>query len=190
MSADRETLVGVLARVGAAVGLLQTYGLPVRWNQGPESRWWEPVRRAVSRLLGVVLDERAGPRPITEGEFAGTLSMSLAEAEELLYTWGFVRSPFARLKTRDGEAERGSWVYRDRPLARRQVHVMLFASPEGVDVYAHEEPSSVNPRVGSEHFDGDGQRVARGVAVTRERLPLDTSGAPESPPEGAWDSVR
>ncbi|WP_302081412.1 hypothetical protein [Salinibaculum rarum] len=184
----QQAVLGTVTRLGALVGLLQTYAVPVRWNQGPESRWWEPVRRVASRLLGAALDERAGPRPITGGEFAGTLHRSHDEAERLLWTWGFVRSPFARLKTRDGQAELGSWVYRDSPLARRQVHVMLFPAPSGVDVYAHEEPSSVHPLVGAEHFDGQEQHIAKGVRVVRERLPLDTSNAPEEPPAGAWDS--
>lgn len=183
-------LGSVLVRLGAAVGLFQTYAVPVRWNRGPESRWWEPVRRVVSRALGRFVDERAGPRPITDGEFAGTLGMSLGEAERLLWTRGFVRSPFARLKTRDGTPELGSWADRDSPLARRQLHLMLFPGEDGVDVYAHEEPSSVNPRVGAEHFDGEGQTVARGVRTARERLPLDTGAAAVEPPDGPWDSGR
>lgn len=172
--------------LGATVGLLQTYALPVRWNRGPEGRWWEPLRRAVSRLLGALLDERAGPRPITSGEFAGTLHASRRDAERLLFRWGFVRSPFARLKTRDGTPEIGSWAYRDSPLARRQLHVMLFDGEDGIDVYAHEEPSSVNPLVGADHFDGRGQQVAAGVELARERLPLDASDATTEPPAGAW----
>lgn len=178
------TRLGV--RLGAAIGLLQTYALPVGWNRGPESRWWEPLRRTVSRLLGTLFDERAGPRPITSGEFAGTIHASRRDAEQLLWQWGFVRSPFARLKTRDGEPEIGSWAYRDSPLARRQLHVMLFDGEDGIDVYAHEEPSSVNPFVGAEHFEGQGQRVAAGVERARERLPLDTSDATTEPPTGAW----
>lgn len=180
----------LLSRLGAGLGFVQTYGVPIRWNRGPEGRWWEPLRRSVSRLLGATLDERAGPRPIAEGEYAGTLRMSLEEAEQLLWQWGFLRSPFARLKVRDGDPELGSWVYRDRPLARRQLHVMLFEGEEGIDVYAHEEPSSVHPFVGAEHFDGATQNVARGVELARERLPLDTSEATVDPPDGSWDSER
>ncbi|MEF8782465.1 MAG: hypothetical protein V5A39_00980 [Haloarculaceae archaeon] len=170
-------LIGVLSPLGAGLGFVQTYGVPVRRNRGPEGRWWEPLRRSVSRLLGTTLDERAGPRPITEGEYAGTLRMPLDEAETLLWQWGFLRCPLARLKIRDGDPEVGSWAYRDRPLARRQLHVMLFEAADGVDVYAHEEPSSVHPFVGAEHFDGVTQNVARGVELARERLPLDSSSA-------------
>ena len=186
MSGLREALSRGVSSVGAGLGCLQTYGLPFAWNQGPQARWWEPLRRGISRGLGRLYDERAGPREITAGEYAGRLSMSLEEAERLLWTWGFVRSPLSRLKTRDGDPEVGSWVYRDAPLARRQLHLMLFDGREGIEVYAHEEPSSVNPFVGAAHFDGAGQRVALGVELARERLPLDTSDATVEPPEGHW----
>lgn len=179
-----------LAGAGATVGLLQTYGLPVRYNRGPEGRWWEPVRRAASRTLGRV-DERAGPRPVTAGEYAGAFDGALAECERLLYARGFVRNPFSRLKLRAGRPEVGSWVRRDGPLARRQLHVMLFAGHgDGVDVYAHEELSSVNPLVGAGHFDGTDQRVAVGVERTRTLLPLDAADATADPPAGAWDPAQ
>ena len=173
--------------VGSLIGLLQAYGLPVRWNRGPAGRWWEPIRRLLSTLLGRLLDRRAGPRPITIGEYAGSLDCSVDEAERLLWQWGFIRNPFARVKTLDGVAETGSWAYRDSPLARRQLHLMLFARQDGrTDVYAHEELSSVNPRHGATHFTGTGQCLATGVRLARERLPLDTTGAPIDPPDGPW----
>ena len=188
MAAVSRLVVTVLARFGAAVGFCQTYALPVRWNRGPESRWWERLRRRASTLLGAVIDRRAGPRPIADGEYAGRFDGSLAEAERLLYDEGFVRNPLSRLKTRGGQAERGSWAYRESPLARRQLHVMLFPDGAGVDVYAHEEPSSVNPVASGAHLNGTTQHVANGVERARDRLPLETTGAPVDPPEGPWDS--
>ena len=62
---------------------------------------------------------------------------------------------------------------------------MLFAG-DGVDVYAHEEASSVNPALGPDHFDGDSMDVAAGVERARDLLPLATAGAPEDPPAGHW----
>jgi hypothetical protein len=168
------------------LGLLQTYGLPFDWNRRPAGRWWKPIRRRAGRLAGRV-DERAGPRPITEGEFAGSLSMSLDAAERLLRRRGLVRNPFARSKTRRGTVDTGSWVYRASPLARRQHHVMLFRREDGgVDVYAHEEPSSVHPLGGAAHFRGRSQRVAPGVDWARETLPLDASDASVDPVDGPW----
>ena len=174
------------AGLGATLGLLQAYGLPFDWNRGPAGRWWEPIRRWAGRLAGRV-DGRAGPRPITEGEFAGSLSMSLGAAERLLRRRGLVRNPFARPKTRSGTFDAGSWVYRASPLARRQHHVMLFRREDGgVDVYAHEEPSSVHPLGGAAHFRGQSQRVATGVDWARETLPVDTSDATVDPVDGPW----
>lgn len=171
---------------GAGLGLALTYGAPVRANVGPEGRWWESVRQGLSRLGGTV-DRRMGPRPITDGEYAGTLSMPPAVADELLWERGFVRNPFSRLKTLDGQPECGSWVYRLSPLATRQLHVMLFPAEEArTHVYAHEEASSVNPRVGADHFDGNGQNVAVGVRWARDVLPLDVQKETSDPPEGPW----
>lgn len=187
----RRWLVPPLATVGAALGLLQAHGLPVRWNVGPQGRWWERLRRGASRGLGRVLDPRIGPRPITDGEYAGRLDASLDTVERRLWEDGFVRNPLSRLKRRDGEPEAGSWVRRDSPLARRQLHLMLFPGDGGgVDVYAHEEPSSVNPLLGYVHLTGATQNVAEGVRRARRVLPLDESEATVEPPEGPWDSER
>lgn len=186
----RALPIRTLTAAGAAVGLLQTYGFLFAWNVGPGGRWWEPVRRVASRALGVALDRRAGPRPITEGEYAGTYPGDLDEFERLLWEKGFVRNPFSRLKTRDGHPEVASWVARESPLADRQLHLMLFPGEDGVDVYAHEELSSVNPLFGPAHFDGADQRVALGVAVARDRFSLVTTRPWVEPPEGAWDEGR
>lgn len=181
----------LLARLGATLGFLQTYALPFHWNRGPAGRWWERVRRSASRLAGTLLDDRAGPRPITEGEFAGVFECPLPVVEAQLWAAGFVRNPLSRLKTRDGEPEVGSWVYRERPLARRQLHLMLFRGRNGtVDVYAHDELSSVNPFVGPAHLDGTRQNVRVGVQRARDRLPLVYDEAASTAPDGPWDSGR
>ena len=50
--------------VGSLIGLLQAYALPVRWNRGPEGRWWEPIRRWLSTLLGRLFDRRSEERRV------------------------------------------------------------------------------------------------------------------------------
>jgi hypothetical protein len=133
------------------------------------------------------IDEGAGPRPVVHAEFAGALDRNLPETEQWLHDMGFVRNPIARLKTRDGTPEAGSWVYRESPLARRQLHFMLFESDDGgIAVYAHEELSSVHPLYGPGHFRGEGQSVGAGVERARELLPLDTEGALDDPPDEPW----
>lgn len=178
-----------VTRLGAALGLIQTYGLPFDWNRGLGAAWWEPVRRAASRRLGAVFDARLGPRPIAAGEYAGSLPEPPEAVERRLWSAGFVRNPFARLKTRDGVPERASWAYRERPLASRQLHVMLFSGGDDTtDVYAHAEPSSVNPLAAEAHLDGVGQNVRDGVEWVRTLLPLETTDATVDPPDGPWNA--
>lgn len=173
-------------RLGAGVGMAATYAVPLRSNIGPEGRWWESVRRVLSRL-GNAVDDRLGPRPITAAEYAGTLPMPPAPADELLWNHGFVRNPFARLKTLDGRPECGSWVYRESSLSVRQLHVMLFPSEDvRTHVYAHEEASSVNPHVVVDHVDGNGQNVADGIEWARNLLPIEIRKDAPEPPDGPW----
>lgn len=182
-----EWLCRSVLAAGATLGLIQTYLFPFRLNRGPEGRWWEPLRRFVSVPAGVI-DRRAGPRPITRGEYAGVFPFPLERTERYLYREGFLRNPTARVKVRNGEPEDGSWVYRESPLAPRQLHLMLFERSDGnTDVYAHEELSSVHPLCGLAHFSGDGQSVAAGVRRARQWFDLDTTEAPDDPPEGAWN---
>jgi len=185
----RRGLRRVVLGGGALLGLWQTYAVPLRVNRGPEGRWWEDLRRLVAGTAARI-DVRAGPRPITPGEYAGVFPAPLSETEARLYADGFFRNPTARLKTRDGEPEDGSWVYRETPLAPRQLHLMLFERSDGhTDVYAHEELSSVNPLCAMAHFTGDGQSVAAGVVRARELFDLDTADAPAAPPDGPWNAA-
>lgn len=183
----RDRFVEATTRVGAGLGWAATYLPPTRWTMGPRSRHWEPLRRTASRVLGRWFDERAGAREITYGEYAGRFEGPLTDLESLLWVRGFRRNPLSRLKTRDGHPEDGSWALRDHALADRQLHLMLFVD-NGVEVYAHEEASSVNPMLGPDHFDGEPMHVAAGVERARDLLPLVTEDAPENPPAGHWRS--
>jgi hypothetical protein len=188
-----HAVTGVLKRVilagGAILGLCQTYAVPLRVNRGPEGRWWERLRRLVAGTATRV-DAQAGPREIAAGEYAGVFPGALAETEATLYAEGFFRNPTARLKTRGGEPEDGSWVYRESPLAPRQLHLMLFERADGhTDVYAHEELSSVNPLCAMSHFTGAGQSVGAGVRRARELFDLDTTDAPDATHDLAWNEA-
>lgn len=167
----------VAVRIGAAGAFLFLYKLCPASVLAPEAEYWDSVRyewvEVVSRLFGRVLHT---DRQIRETEFAGTLPMEPDEAERLLWENGFERNPVAAVKTRDGDPEIGSWARRETPTATRQLHVMLFQSKSrdgGVDVYAHEEFSSLNPRVAVEHYRGIDQQEKLGVELARDTLPLE-----------------
>ncbi|CCQ34318.1 hypothetical protein HTIA_2206 [Halorhabdus tiamatea SARL4B] len=136
----------------------------------------ERGRQTVSQLAKPVA-KRAAPRPIQEDEYAGTIDKSLDEIETLLKKRGFIRNLLSRLKTRDGDPEVGSWVYREEPRAEYQLHVMLFPGEgDTVDVYAHHEYSSVNSDVAYKHFSGQALDPKRGVEMAREKLPIGGEG--------------
>jgi len=161
-----------------------------RGTSGPAGRWWEPVRRGASRSLGAVLDERAGPRPITEGEYAGTYLSDRDAFERLLWAEGFVRNPFSRLKVREDGPEVGSWVTRDSPLADRQLHLMLFPG-EG-------RRGRLRPRGDIERQPAtSARRTSTGRPAGRagrrdglRRFTLETRRPWVEPPTGAWDEPR
>lgn len=162
--------------VGVAFVVLQTY---LRTDLGPEDDWWETVRREGVPAVHDVLEEVGmyATYPIEEDEYAGTLPVHPEEAEHLLSDEGFRRNPVAALKVRgDGEKEVGSWVYRESPLARRQLHVMLFERSTGqetlTDVYAHEEYSSLHPAVAYEHYREVDYDPERGKERVRDRFDL------------------
>lgn len=157
--------------IGAILGFLHAYAVPVYANRGPGGLWWEPIRRRCSHVLGASFDENAGPRRINEREYVGRLDSPPELVEGVLWRRGLLRNPFARLKTNGGHREIGSWVYRPAPLAKWQVHIMLFETgSDGTDVYAHMELSNVNPRFAPDHFHGSAQDGEAGVAFAKRLL--------------------
>jgi hypothetical protein len=74
-------------------------------------------------------------------EYVGTIHRPLDEFTETLRDHGFDWDPLAWYHSPPvGSEPNGSWTYKLRPLADRQIHVILIAhSPEYIDVFAHEE---------------------------------------------------
>jgi len=185
---EREATLKPLA-LGAGVAILNPIiNIGLRWSLDPEDDWWEDARRATLPVLDSYA-ERYGEYtayPLDPDEYAGTAPMPPEEFEQRLAAEGFKRNPIAALKTNPaGKQEVGSWAYRDGPLARRQLHVMLFEreTDDGLqtDVYAHEEYSSLHPLVAYEHYtavDYDpeaGVKRARSIFDLRENEPVDGS---------------
>jgi len=160
-------------------------GRRVHW---PAHRWANRVRRR----LGTAAPFRAATRlllddaldPLDGAGYVGTVpdrpgdADTLARVERRLTARGFRRNPTAYLTYRERypgdrtgtdvpgrECERGSWALRERADARRQLHVLLYDAPDGVDVYGHWEPSVL---AGAAHYGRPD--YATGVAMTERAL--------------------
>jgi hypothetical protein len=152
----------------------------LRYRLGTDDRF-RAMTRALLDDATEALDERAG--------YVGTVRGPRPDVERRLAARGFRRNPTAYLNYRERtvrEYERASWALRERVDAPRQLHVLLFDAPDGIDIYAHWEPSVL---AGADHY-GRPDYPA-GVAMARqavaeaglalERRPLDGQRPPDPP---------
>jgi len=152
-------------------------------------RWVNRLRRrlgtadAARTVCRALLDDALDP--LDDAGYVGTVQVrggdapadALGVLEDRLAARGFRRNPTAYLTYRERrpgptshadarrEYERGSWALRDRVDAPRQLHVLLFDAPDGVDVYAHWEPSVL---AGAAHYRRPDYRT--GVAMAERAL--------------------
>lgn len=100
----------------------------IRRSVGP---WIDRVARLVGQP---VIHIRAS-------EYGGTVHRRIDDLEAHLSRAGFHWDPFSLYHfTPLGTKADGSWVYRDSPIADRQLHAVLFAQDDDrVDVYGHYE---------------------------------------------------
>ena len=111
-------------------------------SSGFQRRLTHRVRRAVGPWIDRVA--RAIGQPVTHiraSEYAGTAHCRIDDLEARLSQAGFRWDPISLYHfTPLGTPADGSWVYRDSPLADRQLHAVLFAPDEDrIDVYGHYE---------------------------------------------------
>jgi len=149
------------------------YGADDAWWQEVRRRWWPVLHNPLKSFGGFALSGVGGRA------YVGVVKMSEDDLEATLERIGFVRNPWAALKTRlDGQdVSEGSWVYRKsdvwyRPddLAPMQLHVTVFERADGIgyDLYAHWEDNYwVSP---FDHLDGANLSAPRGVEMMHERL--------------------
>lgn len=73
--------------------------------------------------------------------YVATVHLSIEDLEAKLHDDGFTWDPLSTYHyTPEGSSTDGSWAYRSRWLADRQLHVVLFAQDsDRTDVYAHDE---------------------------------------------------
>lgn len=138
--------------------------------KGPRSSWARILRFRVSLLLGEVGHD-LGPRDITEQERVGSMKIQPESFEMLLWRKGFSRNFLSRLKMNDGWPDEGSYVFRKSPMAPRQLHIVFWSSGEEVEIYAHEEYSSINPLYVVKHLRKEGQDPEAGKEKAEEILP-------------------
>ena len=140
------------------------------------------IRRAVGPWI-----DRAARRlgqPITHvyaTEYAGTVNCRIDDLEARLSDAGFHWDPLSLYHyTPVGTKADGSWVYRDSPLADRQLHVVLFAQSEDrIDLYAHYEHSWIRHPIA--HALQKDIRHAEGARRMKRHLePLDLPTSHES----------
>lgn len=127
------------------------------------------------RLFTTISDAYAVSQT-TEDEYAVTVLESQSELESRLPQMQFQRTPISALKIRfDGNISDGSWVYRDSPLADKQLHVVLHEldDQQGVDVYAHTEDNWIrHPLM---HLRKKNYSAESGVTLVRELFNADES---------------
>lgn len=151
----------------SALGYVVLYVLLGAAARGPRAEYWELLRGTVlpayDRTFLDGSDDYTAYQ-IPDHEYAGKLDLPPEAVEKRLWEVGFERMPLAAFKTTpDGRHEVGSWAYRERPLAERQLHVVLFRRPDGgTDMYAHDEYNALNPAVAHEHYRGVGRSGERG----------------------------
>ena len=120
----------------------------------------------------------------SDDEYLGKVDLTSAEFAQALEDENFVQCVLSGLKYRPPENdpnggnvsfESGSMAFRESKsdmlpdaLASRQVHIYWFDTDGGLDVYAHEEYSSLNPVFAWQHYNAITQDPELGKEMARE----------------------
>jgi len=153
-----------------------------------ENKYWNSARRTIITTANPIVEKKT-PFTLTNSpskeEFVGSYSVNSLRLAEALFSVGYVQGVLSGLKIDSDEAqtasrpkyESGSMVFRESrsdlipdALALRQVHVFWFERDGSVDVYAHEEYSSLNPLVSWKHYRAISQNADKGVKRVRPVL--------------------
>jgi|GEM_PF-344749 len=144
------------------------YGVDDVWWQEVRRRWWPVLHNPLKSFGGFSLSE------VGDRAHVGVVKMQEDDLEVTFERIGFVRNPWAALKTRLGgqDVSEGSWVYRKsnvwyRPdnLAQMQLHATMFERADGLgyDIYVHWEDNYwVSP---IDHINGANLSAETGVEM-------------------------
>jgi len=183
MILESLTLLHIAGPIASAIAAVVLYHYLGREYLGAdENKYWNAARRRllaggdsyVRKKTNFALTNTA-----SQEELVGTLDMSSDEFAHALQKAGYLQGVLSGLKERsNGDYESGSMVYRESKmdllpdaLALRQVHVFWFENDDGtIEVYAHEEYSSLNPLVSVQHYRAITQNPEKGKARVRSDL--------------------
>lgn len=163
------------------------------YSIGNDSGFWKRIRN----WLPMIDDEARDvgfytTYTISEGEFVGTLHMSIADARKLFLDLGAMKNPLAAHKEdwegrrevaslgfyddyKAGEIESWSKIKRFVMMTfvvKKQLHVTLFwdEESESVVVTAHHEYSPYNVFYAYAHLRAKNYNVEKGVRMTKDKL--------------------
>lgn len=142
------------------IGALQyLLGPKADWVESMRHRWWLRIHEALSAYGGYA------KREMHQNEYVTTAITDTDTLEKALYRANFHRNPLAAQKyflEPNGEMNlsSGSWVYRPSLLATYQLHLTLFETKSGVEIYSHCEYSNVTHPI--KHYRGAHQENAAG----------------------------
>lgn len=115
-----------------------------------------------------------------DDEYIGNVRTTQSRIYEILDESGYISSSTHTMyrptnidpkRSSMTEYSDGAMVYRSRMCARRQIHAYWFDNEDGtLDIYAHEEPSSVNPLTIVSHYKGEDRNVSLGKEFVKNDL--------------------
>lgn len=192
MIIDITTVGAIVAPIVSAVAVIALYHyLGSEYLGADENPFWNTVRKVLLSSGDSVVRTKLGialTNPARDEESVGAIRRSSQEFAELLESNGYAQGVLSGLKYRPPDIdpnksnyvsyESGSMVFRESKsdlvpdaLALRQVHVYWFENGNGnLDVYAHEEYSSLNPLVAWKHYRGVTQDAQKGTESLRKLL--------------------
>jgi hypothetical protein len=189
-----ETLVlgQVLAPIVSALVVIVLYHyIGKEYLGADENAYWNAFRRALLSAGDSTVRQKtdfALTNAALDEELVGRVQLTSSELAHVFEGAGAAQGILSGLKYRPPnvnpnksnqvEFEAGSMVFRESKsdmlpdaLALRQIHVFWFDKGDGtLDVYAHEEYSSLNPLVAWRHYRGVGQDADAGIAKAQAQL--------------------
>lgn len=175
MITDPQVLAPVVSLIGLLFFIWAIRHPRTETILGPTADYWELIRRYGLPILGKRLpDTIYTTGNVSEAQFVVRTDLDPEQVEEYLWNSGAKRMPLAAYKSLpDGRESVGSWAYRDSLLADEQLHITLFEAEEGTGIYAHAEPSAINPLTAYRHFASDHVDAKGGVEQARKKLPSE-----------------